>query len=193
MRVLVAGVLGGFVMFVWGMAAHMALPIGMMGMQTAVDQDTAIASVQGAAGQGAGVYMLPGMAPDAWRDETARAAFIDKYRASPYAFIVYQPAGNPAISSMAPNLVKQGISVTLAAIVLAWVLALGPFGFGKRVGIAAAIGLFAWLAISVPYWNWYLFPTEFTLGAMLEQVIGWTLAGMAIAWWLGRSERRATI
>jgi hypothetical protein len=83
------------------------------------------------------------------------------------------------------------VSNTLAAFVVAWILALGAFGIGRRVLIAGALGLFSWLAISLPYWNWYLFPTQFTLGTLLEQVIGWLLAGAAIAWWLGRSERRA--
>lgn len=73
----------------------------------------------------------------------------------------------------------------LGALVAAWLLAMAS-GFGRRVAIAAALGLFAWLAVNVPYWNWYLFPLEFTLGAALDQVIGWTVAGLGMAWWLGR-------
>ena len=49
-----------------------------------------------------------------------------------------------------------------------------------RVVVAGAMGLFAWLTISVPYWNWYMFPVSFTLGAWIEQVVGWVLAGAAI-------------
>ena len=92
--------------------------------------------------------------------------------------------------TMTPNLVKQWGSDTLGALVAAWVLALGAFGFGKRVLIAGALGVFAWLAVSVPYWNWYMFPTDFTLSGLLELLIGWLLSGAAIAWWLGRSEKR---
>lgn len=190
MRILIAGIIGGIVVFLWGAVAHMALPIGEMGMKTAVGQDVAIAAVHGAASPGAGVYMLPGMSPEQWRDEAAREAFIAKYSSSPYAFVVYQPDGNPALQSMTPNLVKQWTSNTAGALVLAWVLALAAFGFGKRVLIAGALALFAWLAVNVPYWNWYLFPIDFTFAALIEQVVGWTLAGAAIAWWLARGERR---
>ena len=33
MRILIAGVIGGLVMFMWGAVAHMMLPIGEMGMK----------------------------------------------------------------------------------------------------------------------------------------------------------------
>jgi hypothetical protein len=189
MRILVAGLIGGIVMFFWGAVAHMALPIGEMGMKVADGQGSAIAALQASATQGAGVYMLPGMSPEQWQDEASRKAFVEQHQASPYAFVVYQPGGNPALSDMAPNLVKQFASDVLAALVAAWVLALGPMAFGRRVLAAGAMGLFAWLAVQVPYWNWYLFPLDFTLAALVEQVVGWLLAGMAMAWWLGRRVR----
>lgn len=55
-----------------------------------------------------------------------------------------------------------------------------------RILIAGILGLFAWLAVSVPQWNRYLFPTEITIGAAFDQVIGWLMAGADMAWWLGR-------
>jgi len=190
MRLLIAAIIGGVVLFIWGAVAHMALPIGEMGMKVAVEQDAALSALQASATQGEGVYVIPGFAPEKMSDTAFIDAFTEKYKASPAALVIYQPGGNPALASMVPNLVKQFVSGTLAAFVVAWILALGVFGFGRRVLIAGALGLFCWLAISVPYWNWYLFPAKFTLGALLEQVIGWLLAGAAIAWWLGRSERR---
>ncbi len=185
MRILIAGLIGGIVMFVWGAVAHMALPIGEMGMKTATEQEAALTAIR-TSGQGEGIYMLPGMSPEQWQDEATRAAFVDKYKSSPYAFVVYRPEGNPALQSMAPNLVKQLLTVVLAGLVAAWILALAS-GFWRRVLIAGALGLFAWLTISVPYWNWYLFPLEFTAASLFEQVAGWLLAGVAMAWWLGRT------
>ena len=35
--------------------------------------------------------------------------------------------------------------------------------------------------ILVPFWNWYGFPPEFTLGQTIEHVVGWFLAGIALA------------
>src|SRR5688500_8516398 len=185
MRILIAGIIGGIVMFIWNSVAHMALPLGEMGFETAADQDTAIAAVQATATSGEGIYMLPGMSPEQWRDEAARTAFVDKYKSSPYAFVVHVPSGNPATSTMVPNLIKQFVTDTLAAIVAAWVLALGAFGFGKRVAIAGAFALFGWLIISVPYWNWYLFPASFTARTLITQLVCWLMVGQVMSWGLG--------
>ena len=47
--------------------------------------------------------------------------------------------------------------------------------------IAAAVGAFSWATISLPYWNWYMFPMDFTLANLVEQVVGWSIAGAAMA------------
>ena len=190
MRIVIAGLVGGLVMFVWGAVSHMLLPIGEMGLKVPTEQVAALQAL-GSTTQGPGVYMYPSPAREDWNDEAKMAAFAESARGLPYAFVVYQPGGNPVNASMAPSLAKQWASDTLAAMVAAWVMALGAFGFGRRVLIAAALGTFAWLAISVPYWNWYLFPLDFTVANLIEQVVGWMLAGTAIAWWLGRKVRRA--
>ena len=188
MRIFVAGLIGGIVLFVWGAISHMALPIGEMGMKVAAGQDAALAAVQASAEQGAGVYMVPGMSPDQWRDEAAMRAFVEKCRSSPYAFVVYDPAGNPAIENMAPNLVKQLVSDLLVGLLTAWIMALAAGGFGRRVQVGGAVGLVAWLAVSIPYWNWYRFPLDFTIGSLLDVSLGILIASVPMAWWLGRGK-----
>lgn len=189
MRAVIAGVLGGIVFFVWGAIAHMALPIGEMGMKEATAEDPVISAMKDNL-PGAGVYMLPGLSAKQMDDATAVAAYSAKAVASPYAFVVYQPQGEDGMA-MGDNLAKQAASDIASAIVVAWVLSLAVLPFGRRVLAAGALGLFSWLSVSVPYWNWYRFPTDFTLGSLLEQVVGWLIAGAVIAWWLGRSERHA--
>lgn len=190
MRIAIAAVIGGLVMFVWGAFAHTVLPLGETGIRTAVEQDAALTAIGSSASKGAGVYMLPGMNPATYEDEAANKAFVEANRGKPYALVVYQPGGNPALENMMPNLGRQLASDTLAAAVLAWILALGGWAFARRVLVAAAAGVFSWLTISVPYWNWFMFPVDFTLANLVEQVVGWTIGGAAIAWWLGRAEKR---
>ncbi len=187
MRVLIAGLLGGIVFFIWGAVAHMVLPIGEMGMNVSNNEDAVLTALrENAAGEG--VYVVPGLAPDKMSDEAAIKAYSEKAKASPYAVVIYQPVGHDGMD-MGGNLAKQFISDTLSAMVVAFVLALGAFSFAKRVFVATALGLFSWLTVSVPYWNWYRFPLDFTLGNLLEQVLGWMIAGIVMAWWLGRRVR----
>jgi hypothetical protein len=188
MRVFIAGLLGGIVFFAWAAVAHMALPIGEMGMERPASEDAVLAALKDNM-TAEGIYIVPGLSGEQMADAAAVAAYSAKAPGNPQAFVVYQPQGEDGMQ-MGDNLGKQFASDTLSALIVAWVLSLGAFGFGRRVLIAGALGLFSWLSINVPYWNWYRFPGEFTAGALIEQVLGWLLAGMAIAWWLGRTERR---
>ena len=186
MRVVIAGVIGGIVLFLWSAVAHMALPIGEMGIKVSANQDAALTALQAAGDKGAGVYMIPGMTPEQWADVPAREAFIAKYKDSPGAFVVYDPTPNPVISSMGPNLGVQFAIDVLIGLLAAWVLAAGAASFGARVAMGAAMGVIAWLSISVPYWNWYRFPMDFTIGSLLDSGLGLAIASVPMAWWLGR-------
>ena len=187
MRVFIAGVIGGIVMFVWGAVAHMALGIGDMGMKAPTDEAAVMAALkEGLPAEG--VYYLPYLAPEKMGDAAAVEAYSARAVASPYAYVVYQPQGRDPMD-MGRNLGMQFVSDTLAALVVSFVLALGAFSFSRRVLMAGALGLFSWLTISVPYWNWYRFPLDLTTGNLIEKVVGWLVAGAGIAWWLGRRGR----
>lgn len=187
MRLVVAALLGGLVVFAWGFVSHMALPIGEMGHGQAGNEDVVLSALREGLPAREGLYMVPGLSPEAYaqQDEAAMAAYSAKAVANPNAVIFYQPVGRDGMD-MTTQLAKEWVTNTVSALLVAWVLALGAFGFGKRVAIATVMGLFAWLAVSVPYWNWYRFPLELTMGSLIQNVVGWLLAGLAMAWWLGR-------
>lgn len=188
MRVLIAGLIGGIVMFIWGVTAHMALGLGEAGFRQPVNENAALTGLQeGLAGQ-AGVYILPALDPKTMSDPAVVRTYSLKAVRSPYAFVIYQPDGTD-LTRMGPQIGRQWASDTLAGLALAFVMGLAGLGFRRRLAIAAAAAVFAWLSTLLPYWNWYRFPLDFTLDALVEQLIGWLIAGAAMAWWLGRSER----
>ena len=43
------------------------------------------------------------------------------------------------------------------------------------------LGLVGWMSITVSHWNWYGYPTDYTVAAALEEGIGWFLVGLALA------------
>ncbi|CAM5275120.1 hypothetical protein [Rhodanobacter lindaniclasticus] len=188
MRVLVAGLIGGIVMFLWGVAAHMALGLGEVGLRLPVNENVALSGLQQGLGDQAGVYILPALDPQQMDDAAAVRTYAIKAVRSPYAWVVYQPRGTD-MTRMGPQIGRQWASGTLASLALAFVMGLAALGFRRRLAMAAAAAVFAWLTSMLPYWNWYRFPLDFTLAALAEQLIGWLLAGAAMAWWLGRGER----
>ncbi|RDS86400.1 hypothetical protein [Dyella psychrodurans] len=191
MRVLVAAIFGGIVMFLWGFVAHMVLGLGNPGIYQPAHEDVVISSLHEGLGTQSGVYILPSFDPNMWNDKAARAAYAQKSSTSPYAWVVYMPQGQD-MTNMNRQLPREWASDTLSALMLAALMGLAAFGFTKRIAIALAASLFAWLSVLVPYWNWYRFPEALALAALVEQVIGWLLAGAVMAWWLGRGERKAT-
>lgn len=192
MRVLVAALMGGIVMFLWGAVAHMALGLGNPGIHQPANEDVVLGSLHQGLGSKPGVYILPSIDPAKMRDKATMEAYSAKSKVSPYAWVVYLPQGED-LSNMTQQLPRQWASDTLASLALAFVMGLAALSFVKRLGIALAAALFAWLSTLVPYWNWYRFPTELTVAALIEQVVGWLLAGAVMAWWLGRRRSRNSL
>jgi hypothetical protein len=192
MRILIAALIGGIVMFIWGAVSHMALGLGNPGIHPPAHEDVVLSSLHEGLGNEPGVYILPWLDPASMRDDAAVKTYAAKAGTSPYAWVVYLPQGVDA-TWMGPQLVTQWVSDTLAALVLAALMSLPGLGLGRRLGLAGAAAVFAWLSTLVPYWNWYRFPASFTVAALVEQAIGWLLAGAAMAWWIGRRERQSAV
>jgi hypothetical protein len=51
----------------------------------------------------------------------------------------------------------------------------------SRASVGPAMGLFAGVVMTLPYWNWFELPDSHTLAQVLDPFIAWTLAGLVIA------------
>ncbi|HEY0230164.1 MAG TPA: hypothetical protein VGC55_02830 [Dokdonella sp.] len=184
MRIGIAALLGAIVIFFWQFASHMLLPVGTMGFRLPQAEDAVLQSVSAGLPQ-AGIYLLPSIDPAKMGDKPTMDAWVAKAKVNPSVFVVVAtPKADPA--SMGAELGTQFVSNLVAAVLVAWVLAATAWGFGARVTGATAFGVFGWLANILPQWNWYRFPSDFLVGNLIDQGVGWLLAGVAIAWWLGR-------
>ena len=72
------------------------------------------------------------------------------------------------------------LAATLVAMLLSSVGSCGQ-NYWCRVGFIASLGVFTALIGHLSYWNWMHFPLGYTLAFVLDVIIGWTLAGLAIA------------
>jgi hypothetical protein len=182
MRLLLCAVVGGLVMFLWGAFNHMVLPTSDMAMKSLPNEGPVLEAMK-ASIQEPGFYFFPGMNRNASKEE--EAAWRAKYQAGPTGILVYHPQGSQPLS---PRLLfTELLADILAAGVLAAVLAklVATLASGARLGML--FGLFAWLSITVSYWNWYGFPAGYALAEAIDQVVGWMLAGLVIAWLLRRA------
>lgn len=136
MRVLVAGLIGGIVMFIWGVAAHMMLGLGQVGFKLPADENVVLSSLHQGLGEHAGVYVLPALDPKTRKDPAQVIAYAQKAIRSPYAWVVYQPQGTD-MTRMGPQIGRQWASDTLGALGLAFMMGLAGPGFRRRIAVAA--------------------------------------------------------
>jgi hypothetical protein len=177
-RILIAALLGGLANFLWGAVSHMVLPTGDMGLKALPQEDAVVAAMRQTIHE-KGVYFIPGM--DMHKKMTAeqQSAWEGKIKSGPVALLVYQPAGGQTLS-LRPLLIEL-LSNIAAALVAAIALARMTGGYAGRAFTVMLLGLFAWLSISVSYWNWYQFSDAFTRAEAVDQILGWLVAGLVIA------------
>ena len=180
MKLLVAGLVGGLALFVWGALSHMVLPLGEVGVKT-IENEAEVMAVLGKSMHEPGFYLFPGVGAQGSASE--QTAFAETYRRGPVGAIVFRPG--PAGDPMGPmRLLMELLTNILAALAAAWVVARVPGARWSRIGVVVMMGVFAWLAVEVPYWNWYSFPADFTLAALLDNVVAGVLVGFVATWFV---------
>jgi len=186
-KILLPGIVGGIVYFLWSFFSHMATPIATMGIKTVDPNEDAVISTLKSNMQEPGFYMLPGAGMLGNPTEAQRAAIEAKYNAGPTAIVVYNPTGAPMMSP--GQLIRQFLFTLLSALIAAFIVSAVAGSLATRAVMVALMGLFSWLMISLPQWNWYRFPSAFVIGVGIDNIVGWLLAGFAIAWMIKRAER----
>ena len=184
-RILLGGVVGGIVMFLWGALSHMVLGLGETGIKELPNEEAVIAAMR-AATREPGFYFFPGReeSPGMTKEQqqAAMQKWEAKYREGPTGILIYHPQGEQPLSPK--QLLRQvGFNIMsglLAAFLLSKALG-GLPGFGGRVLFVTLLGLFGSLIVNFPYWNWYRFPSNYTLAVLADQLISFCLAGLAIA------------
>jgi hypothetical protein len=175
-RVVLAALLGGIAMFVWGSIGHLLTPIGEAGFRNLPGEAPVLDAIRANVPED-GMYFFPGM------DERAKTAeghaeWQRRYEAGPSGLLIVHPHGEQSIN--ARLLLVELFSNILAAGLAAWA-ATHARTYARRVALVTAFGLCAWTSIEISYWNWYGFPAAYTLAQLVDQVVGFLVAGLVIA------------
>jgi hypothetical protein len=177
-RVLLGGILAGIIVFFWGFASHELLPVGAMGIRQIPDEDAVLDKLRGQIRE-AGLYAFPGHDMSKSLSDAEYRALSQKTEIGPTGMLIIYPGGRD--SALPPRLVKEVATNILCALIAAIVLSQIKSGYIVRVLCVTLMGLFGFLIVSLPYWNWYGFPLDFTEGQGVVHVVGWFLAGLVMA------------
>jgi hypothetical protein len=180
MRVVIGGVVGGLIIFFWGAVAHMATPLGHAGLSILpADDESAVAGALKGGVRQPGLYLIPGCDMGSMSAEQQKALEA-KMKAGPVGLLLVNPNGVDQMMSPGQLLTELGSNIA-AALLAAVVLSRVPGSYPSRVGVLVLAGLIGWVSLSVSYWNWYGFPTEFIAAEGVMETVGWLLAGLALA------------
>jgi hypothetical protein len=184
MKIVIAGVLGGIVMFIWTSIAHMALPLGEAGIREMPNESTLLGAMYSAIGEQAGLYIFPspGVRKNATREEKNEAMkrMSEKVATNPSGILMYHAPGRPF--TFGKWLGIEFGSELIEAILVVFLLAQTRIAsFAGRVGFVLVAGILAAITTNVSYWNWYGFPSAYIASYMLTEIVGFLLVGITVA------------
>jgi hypothetical protein len=177
-RIVLAAILGGLLMFVWGAVSHMLLPFQREALKPVPNEAAVLSALSTDLGQ-PGMYYFPWIDMSGNATPEQKADWERRLASGPSGLMIYKPNGGETMSPR--QLVSEFVSCAIAAFLGALLLVQLPGGLGRRALSLSLVGVAAWLSISVSQWTWYGFSTPFLLGDLVDQFGGWLLAGFGMA------------
>lgn len=181
-KVILAGILGGILMFIWGGLWHDQLPTAFAGLHS-LPNEQAVLSVMKTNIPEAGMYLFPGLgvpddAPFSQKKE-AMKKLEQNPPSSPQGVLIYEPAGAGLSAKM---LVTEAATNIVQALLVAFLLAqTGLKRFSSRLGFAFVIGVLAAITTNISLWNFYHFPGSWIAGQISFLILGYFLVGIVVA------------
>ncbi len=170
-KILLGGILGGLALFMWGGLSHMVIGLGEVGIQNI--QRPVYDSMKATIPQ-RGFYFFP--------ENDGKGNMKDEFKGGPTGILIYKPIG--AGASMTGQLINETILNIVQALLAAYLLSLATIKLGRypqRVGFVFVLGILSAIATNIEYWNWYGFPSSYTMGAIVDKLIGFMVVGLVVA------------
>ncbi len=183
-KILLGGILGGIVVFLVSSIFHMATQLGEEGVKPVPNEEAVLANMSSSI-HDAGFYYFPqaNMSPGRTKEQKQadQATYLAKYKQGPTGILIYSPGGKDF--NFGRLLGNQFLFGLVASFLLSWILAVtaGATSYGTRVLIVIVAALFGGIVYSLPYWNWYDFPTNYIIAEIGTMVVSWAAAGLAMA------------
>ena len=174
-RSFLAALAAAFVIFVWQIISHMALPWFHDSLNKFENEAVMVEAFKDNA-KTDGMYHLPHADMN---DKAAMETAMKQSESGVSKFLAVRLNGR---SGMAESMVHQFIFNLLGALFVTFLLTkLSHSGTGCRVGVTVFFSLFAIVTAILPNWSWWAFSNTFTGFVVFDHLVGWTLAGFVLA------------
>ena len=180
-RTFLAGFLGAVAMFMWMFIAHVITPLGMTGIKEVPNEQGVLTAMSSTIGATPGLYMYPalGVSPSAPMAErnAAMKEYEKKLASTPSGILLYKPAGAKGMEGR--QLVIEFLKELVMSLILVSLLAQTRItSFTGKVGFITAAGVVAAISTNISYWNWFGFPTDYTMAYMTIDLVGCICVGI---------------
>lgn len=176
------------ILFVWQSMSWMVLPVHE-DFAKYTPNDAAIMTVLNSSLTESGAYMMPGMDPSKEPTVDEMKKRNAEMEGKPYALVMY----NKEFHAMPPSMMVLGNLLNLVAVLIA--ISLVNMGirsgasFGTRFMLVLSLAIFCIFQSALLNWNWMGFPWHFIKGEVIDLVVGWSLCGLFLSWYLGKAQR----
>ncbi|MCB0417458.1 MAG: hypothetical protein H6617_06965 [Bdellovibrionaceae bacterium] len=183
-KLTLGGITGGVIYFIWSFFSWVVLPWHLATMEKFSDEDLVAGALRANAPK-KGIYILPNVhkgneGTEKEYDRVAQEAAKNRMRTGPFAFAAITPNGvEPEMGST--MLLSFAVQILGAILLTFLLLHTNGLSYRKKVLFVAITAVAASVLCQWPYWVWWGFGTAYTFVSFLDLVIGWTLAGLAIA------------
>jgi hypothetical protein len=179
-QIVLGGVIGAVVVFLMSMIFHMVTNLGETGVKPLPNEDSVLSMMRSSIPD-SGLYVFPAANMAEMKTDAEKAAYAQKYKIGPTGILVYKTGGTEF--SFPKLLVNQFLFGLVAALLVAWILAITASAttYGSRVLIVFLAAVFGAFVYTLPYWNWYGFPSAYILGELGTWAASWLVGGLAMA------------
>ena len=184
-RILIAGILGGLVMFIGGAFSHVFLDLETRSFKRLPDEAAAVEFYK-AQGLVAGMYnfpSLPGSFANLSSEEQAKVktAVNSAYKTGPAGYLIVAPTGEDLMGPR--QLIGEFVSNVIAALLAAFIAAhfSTAASFSRRWLLIVLLAPISWFSLTLSFAIWFRFPYPMIQDGLFGALIEWTLVGAVIA------------
>ncbi len=183
-RIVIAGVAGAVVLFIWSSISWMLIPWHLMDKlpgEEGIRQTLKLTQAE------RGVYWIPG--EDLSIDKSAltgaetdamKEAMNQAHRDGPIAMVVYDPkGGSPRFWTVVTGLLLNFLVATTAAVLLTLAAPALP-GLHGRVIFVVLLGVYTAIGTHLMNWNWMNYPLKFSLEMAGDTLVASVLLGVTL-------------